>query len=368
MTMKSSFLASSFLKRLSVAFLALSVLGVGEASAQGHKRLPRPDQYAPSSVTPGDEQAASAPPLPLPSSLPEGGKPFALGAQHQYVKPETVTIPGSAASTVLNASTNLNDVPAAPLRSQTGLFSQPPGNMFQLKDSRTTLKGNANQQKLKGGAVRVLADYDLELIVDSSLSMRQRDCPDGLSRWEWCGTQTNELAKLLAPFVPKGLTLTSFASQYQVYPNSSPANIAQLFENPGFMWGTRLSLPLSDRLNSFFARRGPGSKPMLIAVITDGVPAPKIEPMLVIEALVEASKQMKDPREITVVFFQIGGSDFKGQRFLAELDHNLANYGARYDFVRTVSFEHLQKVGLAQALVQKIQDFTAAGKPAAKTK
>lgn len=345
--------SKDWLKATLVAFLC-ALLMPPVASAQSRNRLPRPDQYAP----PTSSSSSSSSSVALPSTLPADGKPFSLGAEHQ------TTITGDPLSASASSSAPLSSAAAEnSLRSQTGLFAQPPGNMFELKESRNTLKGSANQQKLKGGATaRVLADYDLELIVDSSLSMRQRDCPNGLSRWEWCGMQTSELSKMLAPLAPKGLTLTSFASQYQVYPNSSPDSIAQLFENPAFMWGTKLSMPLADRLNNFFARRKPGSKPMLIAVITDGVPAPKIEPTLVIETLVEASKQMKNPREITIVFFQIGGSDFKGQRFLAELDHNLASYGAKYDFVRTVSFEHLQKVGLAQALVQKIEDFAAISK------
>ena len=320
-------------------------------------RLPRPgrgrDRYARVDALHSEEASS---PLSLPTSLPVDGRPFALGVEHKQLVPDS-----------LNGSSVVDSV--APLKAQQGLFDKPVTSMFALQDSRNLLNNpvlNANLQNRSAEmpvlSVQLLSNFDLELIVDSSLSMRRRDCPNFLSRWEWCGMQTKELSRALAPFVDKGLTLTEFASDYQVYPNSRPERINQLFENPDFMWGTKLAEPLQDRLSNFFARRRSGSKPMLIAVITDGVPAPRYEPMLVIQTLINATKKMRDASEVTVVFFQIGGSDEKGRRFLSELDYNLVKYGARFDIVRTVSFEHLQKVGLSQALVQTVRDFAVQSK------
>lgn len=289
----------------------------------------------------------------IPSTIPPNGRPFALGVEHKQIAPDTLS--GGLGSPPVTAPSLKTD----PLKSQSGIFDKPVNSMFALQDSRNLLKGNLENRTsdLPTLSVQVLSNFDLELIVDSSLSMRRTDCPNFLSRWEWCGLQTKELSRALVPYVPKGFTLTSFASEYHVYPNSSPGRINDLFENPAFMWGTKLAEPLQDRLANFFARRQTGSKPMLIAVITDGVPSPRYEPMLVVQTLVNATKRMHDASEVTVVFFQIGGSDEKGRRFLSELDYNLVKYGARFDIVRTVSFEHLQKVGLAQALVQNVQDF-----------
>lgn len=125
------------------------------------------------------------------------------------------------------------------------------------------------------------------------------------------------------------------------------------------MWGTHLAEPLDHRLKAYFARRKPGSKPMLLAVITDGVPAPQYEPQMVVDTLVAATKQLREPNEVTVVFFQIGASEYRGARFLSELDNGLVGYGAKYDIVRSFSFDQLQRLGLAKALVHSIQDFTA---------
>jgi hypothetical protein len=210
-----------------------------------------------------------------------------------------------------------------------------------------------------------LANYDIELIVDESMSMRRMDCPGGLSRWNWCGMQAGQLAKQLAPFVRNGFTLTTFAGDYNVYNNSTPENVTHLFQNPMFSLGTRMAEPLADRLNTFFSHRAASGKPLLIAVITDGCPAPKREPMMVADVLINATRKMRDARDVTVVFFQIGGADFKGQRFLSYLDNQLVADGARFDIVKNVPMERLEQIGLAQSLVDSIQDFAAKNKRSA---
>ncbi|MBX3138026.1 hypothetical protein KF707_17495, partial [Candidatus Obscuribacterales bacterium] len=78
---------------------------------------------------------------------------------------------------------------------------------------------------------------------------------------------------------------------------------------------------------------------------------------MVAQSLIQASKQMKTPHEVTVVFFQIGGADWRGRRFLDAMDNQLLNNGAKYDFVQNVTFEQLQEDGLALSLVKSIQKF-----------
>ena len=204
---------------------------------------------------------------------------------------------------------------------------------------------------------RMLAKFQMELIVDQSLSMRRKDCPGFLSRWDWCGVQATDLARAVAPFEAGGLTITPFNGQYQVHRHAAAQDLVRLFGNPYFQWGTRLAEPLNDRLNDYFAHRNAQSKPLLLAVITDGVPVPKQEPGMVIQELVHASRQMNNPSEVTVVFFQVGGQDQFGHNFLQYLDQNLYRDGARYHLVHTVPFEVLVQNGLARSLAQAIQTY-----------
>ena len=204
---------------------------------------------------------------------------------------------------------------------------------------------------------KLLADYNLELIVDRSNSMHTPDCPGGLSRWAWCGEQAGQLSKVLAPFTPNGLTIIPFATEYDVFEHATPQNIDQLFNALTLQQGTRLFEPLTERLDDYFVHHKPNSKPLLIVVVTDGIPSPKFEPALVKNTLIEASQKMTSQGEVTVIFCQIGGDDRFGQRYLMSLDENLVNDGAKYHFVHAIPFEQLQQIGLGPALVASINEF-----------
>ena len=203
-----------------------------------------------------------------------------------------------------------------------------------------------------------LANYNLELIIDRSMSMRKRDCPGYYSRWGWCGMQAEQLGQQIAATTKQGITITTFASDYLVYGNQSPNQIANVFNNSQLQFGTRMGEPLEARLNKALQNRSKTGKPTLIAIITDGAPHPRYEPGFVTEVLVNATNRMTNPQDIKVLFFQVGAQDFKGQRFLQHLDNGLMRYGARYDIVQTVPFEHLQRVGLAQAMADSLNSFS----------
>jgi hypothetical protein len=264
------------------------------------------------------------------------------------------------------------------LRAQKRAFSEEPGNAppTSLRINRDQLNLNAGvpmmapTAPLRAGAavrplsgavtsVRDLSNYDLELIVDESMSMRQRDCPGGLSRWAWCGSQLTNLSRQLAPYAPRGFNITTFAGDFQTYEGATAQQLVELFQFPEFSRGTRLSAPLQSRISNYLAHRKPGSKPLLIMVITDGVPAPRMEPEKVAQTLVAATHNMRGQNEITVVFFQIGGGDRYGRYFLDQMDNDLVESGARFDIVRTVYFEQLQQQGLSQSLVASVKQVAA---------
>ncbi|MBI5172902.1 MAG: hypothetical protein HY986_08440 [Candidatus Melainabacteria bacterium] len=227
-----------------------------------------------------------------------------------------------------------------------GLFSADQKAAFDTLPS-SRLKGKAE--------LELLANFDVEVIIDSSNSMGKRDCPGGLSRWQWCGQQARGLADGLSAYVPGGLTLTTFASGYDVWEGATASDVARVFQTGSLSRGTKLSRPLKERLDKHFGGKSSGRKPVLLAVITDGVPVPMTEPRLVADILVDATRKMKGPGDVTVVFLQVGANSFKGRRFLGLLDHQLVSYGAKYDCVTTVEFEELQRVGLSQSLVAALK-------------
>jgi hypothetical protein len=242
------------------------------------------------------------------------------------------------------------------------------------KQAPKTAQIDAKQFSLQADKnAKLISNYTLELLVDRSKSMQRQDCPGDLSRWQWCGQQAGQLAKSLAPFTPNGLTIIPFAGEYDVFEHATPQNIDIMFNNINLQSGTRLFEPLTERLDSYFAHRKPNSKPLLIVIVTDGIPSPRFEPALVKQTLIEASQKMKYENEVVVIFCQIGGQDRFGQRYLTDLDQNLMNYGAKYHFVHAIPFDELQEIGLGPALASQIKQYAptlvqapAPGKAAAK--
>lgn len=253
---------------------------------------------------------------------------------------------GSAAKKVASQSPLRGQAQSNDPTTAAGLFSADQKAAFDTLPS-SRLKGKAE--------LELLANFDVEVIIDSSNSMGKRDCPGGLSRWQWCGQQARGLADGLSAYVPSGLTLTTFASGYDVWEGATASDVARVFQTGGLSRGTRLSLPLKDRLDKHFGGKGTARKPVLLAVITDGVPVPMTEPRRVADILVDATRKMKGPGDVTVVFLQVGANSFKGRRFLGLLDDRLVSYGAKYDCVTTVEFEELQRVGLSQSLAAALR-------------
>ncbi|MDR3613357.1 MAG: hypothetical protein P4L53_07315 [Candidatus Obscuribacterales bacterium] len=231
---------------------------------------------------------------------------------------------------------------------------------FPLQVERAYSFENANNvpvlNVIDPDQAHLLANFQIELIVDCSTSMTRRDCPNGLSRWQWCGMQSQELANALASLLP-GLTVTTFSGKYEVHKLVSPQIVADIFQHPNFDHGTRLAAPLRDRLYEYFDRRTPESKPLLIVVITDGVPYPPPEPDFVENELIRATRLMQRRHEVTIVFFQIGQHEEQGEVYLEELGKNLVRDGGKYRIVHTILFKKLKTIGLSQALVDVVKKY-----------
>jgi hypothetical protein len=277
--------------------------------------------------------------------------------QNARVEPNVVVLNIKRDKQVFTLELKYKPAPIPPLVAMQPKLDVSVPKTFPLQASRFETAANKSgfqlmavtQQKIKP-----LADYNIELIVDRSKSMRHPDCPGREPRWNWCGDQAQQLARDIAPFVPKGLTITTFAHEHEVYEHSTPQKIVDIFNNTPLQLGTLLNEALSERLNNYFAKRRPGSKPLLIAIVTDGLPAPDPEPLMVKGTLIRATKKMKDPREITVVFLQIGKNP-TGNRYLHDLNDNLVSSGARFPIVHTEPFSELVQSGLTQALVEAVK-------------
>jgi hypothetical protein len=225
----------------------------------------------------------------------------------------------------------------------------------EFDTTQNSLSSGTQSSSLTGqvNEIAKLKNYKLEVIIDKSMSMRHKDCPDGQSRWQWCLKQAENLGDEIARLRPGGITISTFAGNFEVHKDVTGKDIGAIFAGTNLSLGTRLSLPLRNRIEEYLAKTKTSAKPqepLLLAVITDGAPAPKIEPYLVSDLLIKTSKRLKNGGEIKLVFLQVGANSNKGRKFLNFLDNQLVANGASFDLVSTVSFEELMQTGLASAL------------------
>jgi hypothetical protein len=247
----------------------------------------------------------------------------------------------------------------------------------ERRAKRSPLQSRVEKDRANGGLTQVqlhrLSTHDIVLVIDKSSSMATPDCPTGESklsglsalilgigdiaatRWNWCLEQTARMARQTAGVLTNGFTVVLFDSHFAVFPHVTVNDLARIFKENCPSGHTLLEKPLTSTFQDYFRRklisRG-NVKPLLIGIITDGCPT---NPNAVREAVVDVTHEMKDPNEITIVFFLIGRNDHRGEQFAFDLSHNLVARGGLCQVVRSVPFWELEKQGLARALADNLQ-------------
>lgn len=235
-------------------------------------------------------------------------------------------------------------------------------NLLTASAQSTKLQGQTAQKLLQAGAetaeftlaaaIKKLSRYHIELIIDRSGSMQSDTGVAALSRFQWCEQQTADLAELLAPYV-RDLTITIFNTQFQTFDDVGLNKVHEIFHNYAPDGGTDMVDPLASRIDAYLDNHAASKKPLLIAVITDGLPNVPPDPAAVRRALIDRTWRMHNPDEIAITFLQIG-DDFEGREFLVDMADNLVAEGARYDIADTRTFSELKKIGLVQALIEAV--------------
>lgn len=236
------------------------------------------------------------------------------------------------------------------------------------------------QFALREPEIQKLGTYDLALVIDKSASMtyrlNQRNAPvqkpdivaqeiptpvavdpsESITRWEWCKNQAANLANQIRKVLPSGLKISMFSNNYNSYSDVDGGKVETLFNEVEPSGGTHVSKVLAHHFDEYFARRdanGGHTKPLLLAMITDGAPEDTYRTK---EEIIRATKQMKSSDEILVAILQVG-NDRRAPKILASLDEGLVGQGAqnaKYDIVEVKTFAEIKKQGLAKILANLV--------------
>ena len=196
-----------------------------------------------------------------------------------------------------------------------------------------------------------LKKYDFIVAIDKSGSMGTKDCKNGLSRWKHAQEQTENIARACAEFDDDGIDVVLFGNKPTLFTGTTPDKVHQIFtENePGGSTDTAAAVKLI--VDGYFARKAAGkAKPIIVVVVTDGVPDSK---EALASVIVEATKKIDADEEIGITFVQVG-SDPDARAFLKDLDDNLT--GAKFDIVDTKNDEEMDGITVSELLIEAITD------------
>jgi Mg-chelatase subunit ChlD len=218
---------------------------------------------------------------------------------------------------------------------------------LQAGTTKSTLHSGTSSAQLKSNVVEQMRDHDVVMILDMSGSMQTRDC-QGLSRWDWVGSQSNDLA-VAAEKAASDITVLLFSTGYQLMEHASPSLIPMIFQQVRPYGGTNLSLPLGDALVRYFDARqsNPKVKPLIITIITDGFPNDYDQ---VRQQIINAANNTGRDGEISITFMLINGQ-LSGNPQMEQLDSQL---GTQRDIVNLVEFDQVLHLGVKQALFEAL--------------
>ena len=233
------------------------------------------------------------------------------------------------------------------------------GNIDQKNALATSLPASIQKTLLPGSVDKAnkepekkLLPYDIELVIDITGSMNWVDGTGNLTKFQWCHEQVRDLAERLAPY-HKTLTVTTFNTVYSTTTECTPEKVEQIYATIEPDGNTDLVDPLMSRLDDALKTHKPDGRPVLIVVITDGLPNVPHDPRVVNRALINFTQQLVNPDQIAVTILQIGDT-FEGRDFCVDLDDNLVSEGAKYDIVDTKTFAELKQEGLINAMIDAV--------------
>lgn len=201
-----------------------------------------------------------------------------------------------------------------------------------------------------------LKNRDYVLVIDKSGSMEEKDCPGGQSRWAAAQETTQQIANRCAEYDPDGITVTTFASSFKSYNNTTPAAVAQVFKENHPGGSTILAPVLAAAFNDYLTRKAAGQTKAngeILLVVTDG--APMDQDAVAQEIIKFGNKLDNADEEYGISFFQVG-KDPQASAFLKKLDDDLVKLGAKHDIVDTKTMEEIEEIGLTEALVAALTD------------
>lgn len=229
-----------------------------------------------------------------------------------------------------------------------------------------------------------LDNLDVVFVLDMSGSMAD-PYKNGMSKWKAAEESGTALANEMSAHDDDGITAVVFNNSFKVYDGVTGGTIGDLFKSNTPNGGTDLAPPLRAVINQFVRPRSVAAaakataggflsslsslfggssapaatatvthnplikgKPVCIVVLTDGAANDKDE---VVKTIVDATTRINSRLDLGILFIQVG-SDADAERFLQQIDSELAPAGALHDIVARVKLEDVEDLTTVELLTK----------------
>lgn len=199
---------------------------------------------------------------------------------------------------------------------------------------------------------KAMAPYQVVLLIDHSGSMNGGlgIGPYDLSRWAWCRNQISDFSRFCGDKLRGGITLIPFNDSFEVHEHASEKDVENVFSTIVPSGETDICTPLAAAIEAHLAEPDHENKPVLIVVLTDGLPN---QGGSLDKLIAQATSALRNHNEMSITFLTVGQAP-EGDELIEHLDNDLINRGANDDIVSSMRFADLLQTGLKNALLDTV--------------